>query len=212
MPTSKHYPHQLHDFHADVLIDEADLQLVDFTGYIDDSDFHFDGTIHDYAFWMQSERDGDVALDINLTSKKIRLEDLFSYKGENYVPKEYRHEIFDDLALHFTAGMHYKTSALHSIDLSLDKLDAKMELHPQRFHDFRGNIHYEDQHIAINDFHGEIGTTNFNFDLNYYVGDDQKIKKSDNYLEIRANYIDYDALFDFDLSPPKSHRKSWFKY
>ncbi len=199
----KHYPHKLHDFHADVLIDDKDLKIIDFTGYIDDSDFHFDGLIHDYAFWMKPELNGDVDLDINLTSNKLRLEDVFSYKGENYVPKEYRHEAFDDLALHFASSIHYKDSALHSIDLALDKLDTKMKLHPLRFHDFRGNIHYEDQHIVIKDFHGEIGTTNFNFDLNYYLGEDPQIKKRDNYLELKANYIDFDALFNFDLSPPK---------
>ena len=195
----KHYPHELHDFHVDILIDSADLKIVDFTGYIDDSDFHFDGLIHDYAFWMQPELNGDVDLDINLTSDTLKLEDIFSYKGENYVPEEYRHEIFDDLALHFTSKMHYEDSALNSIDLNLDKLDTKMELHPQRFHDFRGNIHYEDEHIVINDFHGEIGTTTFNFDLNYYLGKERLVKKRDNYLEVRADYIDYDALFDFDM-------------
>jgi len=198
----KHYPHKLHDYHADVLIDSLDLKIVDFTGYIDDSDFHIDGMIHDYAFWMQPELNGDIDLDMNLISKKLRLEDLFSYKGENYVPEEYRHEAFDNLTLHFTSSMHYKDSALQSIDMALDKLNAKMKLHPQRFHDFKGNIHYEDQHIVIKDFHGEIGTTNFNFDLNYYLGENQQIKKRDNYLSVKANYIDYDALFNFDLNPP----------
>ncbi len=199
----KHYPHKLHDFHADVLIDDKDLEIVDFTGFIDDSDFHFDGLIHEYAFWMQPELNGDVDLDINLTSKKLRLEDVFSYKGENYVPEEYRHEIFDDLALHVASSMHYKDSALHSIDLALDKLNTKMELHPLRFHDFRGKIHYEDEHIVIKDFHGEIGRTNFNFDLNYYLGENPQIRKRDNYLALKANYIDFDALFKFNPGPPK---------
>ncbi|WP_299899843.1 AsmA-like C-terminal region-containing protein [uncultured Aquimarina sp.] len=199
----KHYPHKLHDFHADVLIDDKDLKIVDFTGYIDDSDFHLDGLVHEYAFWMQPELNGDVDLDINLTSKKLKLEDIFSYKGENYVPEEYRHEEFEDLALHFASSMHYKDSALHSIDLTLDKLDTKMKLHPLRFDNFRGNIHYEDEHVVIKDFHGEIGTTNFNFDLNYYIGEDQKIKKRDNYLAVKANYIDFDALFKFDVSSSK---------
>lgn len=198
----KHYPHKLHDFHADVLIDDEDLKIVDFTGYIDDSDFHFDGLVHEYAFWMQPELNGDIDLDINLTSNKLKLEDVFSYKGENYVPEEYRHEEFDDLTLHFASSMHYKDSTLHSIDLALDKLDTKMKVHPLPFDNFRGNIHYEDEHIVIKDFHGEIGTTNFNFDLNYYVGEDQQIKKRDNYLELKANYIDFDALFNFELSPP----------
>jgi hypothetical protein len=199
----KHYPHTLHNSHADILIDSLDLKIVDFTVDIDDSDFHLEGVIHDYAFWMQPELNGDVDLDMNLTSNKIRLEDIFSYKGENYVPEEYRHEAFDNLALHFTSSMHYKDSALNSIDLTLDKLNTKMKLHPLRFHDFIGNIKYADQHIQIKDFHGEIGTTNFNFDLNYYLGKNQEIKKRDNYLKVKANYIDYDALFKFDLNQPK---------
>jgi hypothetical protein len=199
----KHYPHTIHDAHADIVIDSTDLKIKDFTGFIDNSDFHVDGLIHDYAFWMQPELNGDVDLDINLTSKQLQLEDLFSYKGENYVPEEYRHEVFGGLALHFTSSMHYKDSALHSIDLDLDKLNTKMKLHPQRFHDFRGNIHYEDQHIVIKDFHGEIGTTNFNFDLNYYLGKNPDIKKRDNYLSVKANYIDYDALFKFNVDTAK---------
>lgn len=199
----KHYPHTLHNTHADILIDSLDLKILDFTVDIDDSDFHLKGMIHDYAFWMQPELNGDVDLDLNLTSNKVRLEDLFSYRGENYVPEEYRHEVFDNLALHFTSSMHYKDSALNSIDLALDKLNAKMKLHPLRFHDFIGNIKYEDEHIEIKDFHGEIGTTNFNFDLNYYLGKNPEIKKRDNYLKVKANYIDYDALFNFDVSSPK---------
>ncbi|GMN04966.1 hypothetical protein MTsPCn5_03540 [Croceitalea sp. MTPC5] len=199
----KHYPHKLHDFHADIIIDDKDLQLVDFTGYIDDSDFHFNGLVHEYAFWMQPQLNGDVAMDINLTSNKLRLEDVFSYKGENYVPEEYRHESFDNLALHFSANMHYKDAALHSIDLALDKLNTKMKLHPLRFDNFRGNIHYEEEHLVIKDFHGEIGTNDFNFDLNYYLGNDEKIKKRDNYLAVKANYIDFDALFKFNLDTPK---------
>lgn len=200
----QHYPHRLHDFHADILLDDRDLRLVDFTGYIDDSDFHLNGMAHDYAFWMQPERNGAVALDVKLTSKKLRLEDVFSYKGENYVPKEYRHEIFDDLALHVNSKMQYKDSSLQAIDIGLDQLDTKMELHPQRFHDFRGTIRYEEEHLMIQDFHGEIGSTRFNLDLNYFLGDDPAIKKRDNYLALQADYIDYDALFDFDLNPPKA--------
>ncbi|GGG32045.1 hypothetical protein GCM10011344_36230 [Dokdonia pacifica] len=194
----KHYPHTLHDFNADMFIDDEDVEIIDFTGYIDDSDFHIDGLVHDYSFWMQPELQGDVYLDINLSSEKLRLEDVFSYKGENYVPEDYRHEEFDNLALHFASSMHYKDSVLHSIDLALDKLDTKMKVHPLPFENFRGNIHYEDDHIVIKDFHGEIGTTNFNFDLNYYLGEDPQIKKRDNYLELNANYIDFDELFNFE--------------
>ncbi|WP_054851077.1 AsmA-like C-terminal region-containing protein [Olleya sp. ITB9] len=198
----KHYPHELHDFHVDFLIGEKDLNIVDFTGYIDDSDFHFNGQVYNYGFWMQDQLNGDVDLDITLTSDLLRLEDVFTYQGENYVPKEYRHEEFEKLVLHLNSSMHYKDSALHSIDLDLDKLDTKMHLHPLRFQNFNGRFHYEDEHLVIEKFNGKIGRTVFGIDLNYYLGDDEAIKKRDNYLALQANYIDFDQLFNFNTSAP----------
>lgn len=191
----KHYPHKLHDFHVDFLVDEEDLKIKDFTGFIDDSDFHFNGLVHNYGFWMQKELNGDVDLDISLTSDLLRLEDIFSYQGENYVPEEYRHEEFEKLTLHVNSSMHYKDSALRAIDLELDKLNTKMHVHPLRFEHFTGDFHYEDDHLVVKDFIGKIGRTSFNIGLNYYLGDNSAIKKRDNYLSFRANYIDYDQLF-----------------
>ncbi len=200
----KHYPHKLHDFHVDVLIDDEDLKIKDFTGFIDDSDFHFNGLAHNYGFWMQKELNGDVDLDITLTSDLLRLEDIFSYQGENYVPEEYRHEEFEKLALHVNSSMHYKASALHSIDLELDKLNTKMHLHPLRFERFTGDFHYEDDHLVVKDFIGKIGRTSFNIGLNYYLGDNEAIKKRDNNLSFKANYIDYDQLFPPDETTEKA--------
>ncbi len=197
----KHYPHELHDFHVDFLIDDRDLKIVDFTGFIDDSDFHFNGLVHDYGFWMQEALNGDVDLDITLTSDLLRLEDIFCYQGENYVPEDYRHEEFENLTLHVNSSMHYKESALHAIDVELDKFDAKMHVHPMRFEDFEGRFHYEDDHLMIQKFHGKMGRTVFDVDMNYYLGDDQTIRKRDNYLGLKANYIDFDQLFNFNLAP-----------
>lgn len=197
----KHYPHKLHDFHADFIIDDKDLKILNFTGYVDDSDFHFNGVAYNYGFWMQDSLNGDVDLDITLTSDLLRLEDIFSYQGENYVPEDYRHEAFEKLTLHVNSSMHYKDSALHSIDLTLDRLDTKMNLHPMRFQDFEGRIHYEDDHLAIENFHGQIGRTVFDLDMNYYLGEDQRIKKRGNYLALNAKYIDYDQLFNFNTKP-----------
>ena len=201
----KHYPHELHDFHSAILIDEHDLKIVDFTGYIDKSDFHFNGLIHNYEFWMQPELNGDVDLDLSLHSDLLKLEDVFSYKGDNYVPKDYRHEEFDNLELHVNSSLHYKKSHLHSIDIDLHKLSAKMHLHPMRFKDFRGRIHLEDDHLMLQKFHGQMGRTIFNVDMNYYLGENPKIKIRDNYLSLKANYIDLDQLSNFTPEPPKKN-------
>ncbi len=204
----KHYPHELHDFHVDILVDDRDLKIVDFTGFIDNSDFHFNGNIHDYGFWMKDTLEGDVQLDIGLTADLLRLEDLFSYQGENYVPEDYRHEEFDNLKLHVNGEMHYKDSELHSIDLDLDQFDAKMHVHPMRLEDFSGRFHYEDEHLVIEQMHGKIGRTIFDLDMNYYLGEDETIKLRDNHLGVNANYIDFDQLFAFDTAPPNTSTKT----
>jgi hypothetical protein len=200
----KNYPHELHDFHVDILIDDRDLNIVDFTGYIDDSDFHFNGNIHDYGFWMKDTLAGDVKLDISLNADLLKLEDIFSYQGKNYVPEDYRHEEFDNLALHLNAAMHYKASKLHSIDLDLDQFEAKMHVHPMRFEDFSGRFHYEDEHLLIENMHGKIGRTVFDLDMNYYLGEDESIKLRDNHLGLKANYIDFDQLFAFNTTAPNA--------
>lgn len=199
----KHYPHELHDFHADVLIDDTDLQVVDFTGHLDDSDFHLGGVIHDYGFWFQPELNGDVDLDLTLESDLLRLEDILVYKGENHVPEDYRHEEFDKLVLHVNTSMHYRDSELSSIDIDLDRLSAKMHVHPMRFEDFRGRIHYEDDHIQIEKLHGQIGATRFDMDMNYYLGKDEAIKKRDNHIGVNASYIHFDQLTNYNPAPSR---------
>lgn len=199
----KHYPHQLHDFRADIIIDSTDMRIVDFTGEIDDSDLLVDGLIHDFGFWFQPELEGDVDLDLTFESKLLRLEDVFTYKGENYVPEDYRHEEFENLIVHANTSMHYRASKLHSIDIDLDKLGAKMHVHPLRFENFYGRIHYEDDHIMVERFRGKLGKTEFDLDANYYLGDDEAIKKRDNHLGLKAYYIDIDELTNFNPPPAK---------
>lgn len=196
----KHYPHTLHDFHADILVKDDDLKIVDFTGQIDESDFHFNGLIHDYSFWMQDELNGDVDLDIMLKSDLLKFENLFAYQGENHVPKDYRHEKIEDLELHVESNLKYKTNALQSIDLQLDKLEGKMHVHPLRIENFNGRFHFEDEHLVVTDFKGKMGRTHFDIDMNYYLGEDEAIKKRDNVFSLQSDFIDFDALSNFNTT------------
>ena len=51
-----------------------------------------------------------------------------------------------------------------SFDLQLDKFDAKMKIHPLRFEKFNGRIHYEKDHIVIEDFSGKLGHSTVTMD------------------------------------------------
>lgn len=196
----KHYPHTFHDFHADIFVEERDLRVVDFKGMIDKSDFLFTGKLEHYEKWFDEHPGGDSKIEFNLTSKMLQLESLFAYKGDNYVPEEYKHEEFDNLKIHGYTYLHYN-DGLKSMDMNIDNFDARMKVHPLRFENFNGRIHYEDEHLMIDDFQGKLGKSVFKTTLHYYLGKDEKIKKRDNHFSITASRLDIDQLIKYNPAP-----------
>lgn len=192
-----HYPHTFHDFHADLFVEDSNFRIIDFSGMIDESDFHFIGQLYDYERWMEEHPKGDTKIDFDLTSKKLQLEDLFSYQGENYVPEDYRHEVLDDLKLHGTVELHFN-DGLKSSDFRLTEVGAKMEVHPMKFEKFNGRVHIEDEHVVVEELAGKIGRSTFDMDMNYYFGDDPAIRKRDNHFGLRAKRLDFDELFNYN--------------
>jgi hypothetical protein len=213
----KHYPHTLHDFHADLFIDSSDFRIIDFTGLIDKSDFHFNGKLGNYNLWFLDVPKGDTKVEFDIASKLFKLEDVFSYKGENYVPEDYRHEEFNHLKLHGKVEMHFNKS-LQSTDFYLDQFTSQMKIHKYKFEQFKGRVHFEDEHLKVEQFSGKLGKSTFKMDLNYYLGKDEAVKKRDNHFGIKANYLDFDELFAFKPSPktatttPSDHDKGFNIY
>jgi len=196
----QNYPHTLHDFHADVFVDSLDFRVVDFTGMIDKSDFHFNGRLKNYDLWFLDQPKGDTRIEFNLTSALLQLEDLFSYGGENFVPEDYRHEEFKNLKVHGFADLHFN-KGLRSADVNLDQIEAQMKIHPLRFEKFKGRIHYEDDHLIVQELSGKLGKSEFSANLNYYTGPDSIIRKRDNHFSLRASRLDLDELFNYNPPP-----------
>ena len=203
----KHYPHTLHNFHADVIIDERDFRIIDFKGDIDKSDFHFTGKLYNYDLWFKDKPLGDTKIEFTLDSKLLQLQDLFAYGGENHVPEDYRHEEFRKLKVHGFTDLHFK-NGLQSADIYLDQLEASMKVHPMRFEKFSGRIHLEDQNLSIEKLAGKIGKSSFLANMNYYYGKDKKAKKQSNKFYLSAPYLDFDELFNYNPPPIKANTKS----
>lgn len=199
-----HYPHTLHDFHADVYVDAQDFRVVDFTGMIDKSDFHFTGRLRNYDLWFLTEPLGDTRVEFDLTSSLLKLEDVFSYGGENYVPEDYRHEEFRNLKVHGFSELHFN-KGLRSADVTFDKVEASMKVHPLRFEKFSGRFQYEDDHLVVKDFKGKLGKSDFVANLNYYLGPDSIIRKRDNHFSLQASRLDFDEIFNYN--PPAANAK-----
>jgi len=193
------YPHVFHDFHADVLVEDSTLQIIDFSGMIDKSDFHFNGKLSEYEKWMQINPKGNTNIEFDLVSNHLELHDLFSYQGENYVPEDYRHESLSGLKFHGGARLYFD-SIIQTVDVSLNKVTGKMKIHPMRLEYLEGSAHYEDDHLMINNLTGKLGKSIFDINLNYYLGKDESIRKRDNHFGLVSSRLDFDELFNYNGS------------
>lgn len=192
----KNYPHHIHDISSDVFIEEEDLRIVDLSGVIDKSDFHFSGKLKHYDYWLKPNQKGDINLEFDLTSHLLQLENLFTYDGENFVPEEYRHEEFKEVKIHGQTVLHYN-GKIQSVDLYLNRLDALMKIHPLKFEHFSGRVHYEDDHIKLEKLSGKIGKSIFSVDLDYYLGKGKSSKRKSNHIGFQARHLDIDELITY---------------
>jgi predicted small secreted protein len=195
------YPHAIHDFHAEVIIDTTDLSIVDFSGFIDQSDFHFSGKVKQYPMWFQETLDGDTHISFDLTSNLLQLKDIFSYDGENYVPEDYREEELRHLKIHGDVELHFNNGKFSSSDLYLKELKGKANIHPMKLENFGGRIHVEKDHLTMTKFRGTIGNSSFVMDLDYYFGELAEAKTKPNKLIFHAKRLDFDQLFNYEAPP-----------
>ncbi len=206
----KHYKHTFHDFHADVLIRENELEVKDFSGQIDETDFHFSGLVDNYPKWFQPIKKGDSSFEFDLTSAVLHPADLLTYQGTNYLPEEYRNEEFKDLKIHGKLDLHYDSS-FKAADFYLTELTTQMKLHPLKLEKFAGRVHYEDEHLLVEDFSGKMGKSDFNVNLTWYTGGDSTLQKRDNIFKLTSSKLDLDALMNYnqESSNQKAHKEAF---
>ncbi len=193
------YPHELHDFNADVIIDSTDFNVIDFRGMLDQSDFHFNGRLNHYDLWFQENPNGKSIIDFDLDSKVIQLQDVFSYNGENYVPEDYRSEEFQNVLFHGHSEMTFENN-LKSVNLSLDPLSAYMKEHGVRLKGFAGEIYADSTELLISDFGGSVGNSSLTVDANIHLKQDS-IKKPHTFKLTSPN-LDFDQLFSYIPAEP----------
>lgn len=200
-----HYPHKLHDFHADIIIDSIDFRVIDFTGMIDKSDFHFNGKLEHYDLWFEEVPVGETSIDFDLTASTLQLHDLFSYSGENYVPEDYRNEEFKDLKIHGISHLQFNKK-LSAVDLTIDKIEAEMEEHGMRFQQFAGNFYMDSTRLEVKNFGGKLGNSEFKTDLVYYLNADSTTAPHS--FTLRSPRLDFDQLFSYVPPAPDTETGS----
>ncbi len=197
-----HYPHVFHDFHADVMITEKDFRVIDFRGYLDQSDFHFNGFLRNYDLWLADEKQGETYVEFDLESKKLKLDNLFAYRGENYVPEDYRHEEIDQLKFHGRTYLFFNQSKFMHANLDLSNFTGKMKIHPLQFENFSTKIHLKPSSVNVKDFAGKMGHSDFKVNLHYNFNDQKPDAR--NQFSLVSNRLDVDELTNYNPPPANS--------
>ncbi|WPR73657.1 AsmA-like C-terminal region-containing protein [Algoriphagus sp. NG3] len=208
----KNYPHSLHDFHADIFIENDSLEVKDFKGEIDESDFLLTGKILNYKKWFQEEKIGESTFFFNLVSDQIKLQDLLSYNGVNYLPEDYSSEVISNLNLNGHVDIHYQGD-FQSADFYLEDLDGKMKIHPLKLEDFSGRVHFEDDFLTMDNFRGKMGSSDFAVQLGYFLGEKDSVaspSEKSNYFHLTSQQMDLDALLGFESIETDTNHKEAF--
>lgn len=193
----KHYQHKLDHFNGVFYINEKDVLIKRLDGKIDTSDFHFEGKIGHYNLWLADKKAGDTDIEFDLKSNALHFDEIFTYKGKNYMPEEYRNEDLKNVKIHGRVALHYQET-LRSTDFYLTELRGKLKMHPLTFNHFKGNIHLENDILAIKNFSGQLGDNEFKLNGKYYL----KNKNAFHEINFQSNRLHFNELMTYH--PPKS--------
>ncbi len=190
----ENYPHAFHDLNLGVEIGATSLEVKNLNGQIDQSDFSFRFAVENYPKWFREEILGTSSISWNMRSDKLRINDLLTYNGVNYLPKSWAEEEFSSLDIRGKATLDFR-EGLNTGELQVENLSGRTQRHPLKLEGFKGKVKWEKEYLSIENFGGKMGVSEFDFDLGLNLKKDLKIK--DDFFHFRAKALDLDALMGF---------------
>ncbi len=213
----KQYPHRIHGFQADVVIEPASMRVVNFSGAIDSTNLKMAGICKNYDLWFADEKNGTSKLFYFIDSDLLKLKDLFTYEGVNYVPEEYRHEEFKDFKLNGYATLKYKDE-LEYADIFIQYIKATMKVHPLRLERFGGRMRLTKGYLKLDNVNAKLGNSQFVANMTYNLSKEKEDGAVKNHFEFSSKYLNFDQLMKYRPPPPtnqsntKSHEEAWSIY
>ena len=187
----KHYAHRLHDFHADVYVTDKDFKVIDFSGLIDQSDFHFSGNLSHYDLWFQDKPEGATQVNFNLKSNRLQLRDIVGYKGQLFLPSDYQLEELDGLSINGNAYLHFHDS-LSRVQLNVLHSKGSMKSHHLDLANLSFQMNFDDDHLDVKNLDLQIGNSDLIGDFVHYFNQQ---KGETNRVHLKSRSLDFDQLF-----------------
>lgn len=199
----KNYPHAIHDWHIDIIIDEQEMKMKLFEGELDETDFHLFGYIKNYnALFNEEKKQELIDASLSFKSNHIKFKDLFTYKNTNFLPKDYQSETIDnfilDASLKIPANNILNNKYFENTTLSLRKFDGVFKVHNYGLREIGGDFTAKAGGLQISNFHGKIGKSDFVIDADIesvakLMASDFKGKKV---IQLKSNIMDLDELME----------------
>jgi hypothetical protein len=203
----KNYPHAIHDTKVDFVIDEQNIEIKQMESVIDKSDFHFLGKLQNYHALFHPERKNEnFELSLLFKANQLNFDDLLTYKQVNYLPKDYQHEVIQnvwiDLQLKMAAHDLYTANFENATVLDLKKLDCKLQFHPLMFREFGGHFEIRNNLLTFQDFRGKIGKSDFSASGTIDQLSTAANLKSKKIIRFQSNNLDINELTDYQVMNP----------
>ncbi|MBC9928853.1 AsmA family protein [Chitinophaga qingshengii] len=196
----KEYPHALHDFGADITINDTSLLVRNFTGHIDSSGFAFKGRLNNYPLWFTKIKKGRTELAFDLKSDRIAVNDLIGPRGRKFIPQGYWYEQASNLWLRAKLNLRYDT-VFKRVDAHIANISGTLKQHPIQLENIKGRIRYgANKYLVVDTLTGKIGSSDFDMNVKLYAGPDRQGKERNNFFSFHSKFLNVDELMNYDFT------------
>lgn len=207
------FPHALHDFAADILVDSQAIWVKEFRGEVDKSDFRLTAEARGLDFLDRTDTLAPMALAFDLQGDYLRFHDLLTYQGVDYLPEGYREESLTDYQI--KANFQADNIALNSpqllpdFQLELEDLHFLLYSHRRKFRDIHATVVAKGGDLRIDDFSGRLGGSDFR--LSGTIKGLNDTTQAPRYaMRLDAQKLDFDELLDYRPSDqPVQHDSAY---
>lgn len=202
------YPHDFHDFSADLTINDSSVLLKNFVGSIDSSDIRFGGRIDNYPLWFNKVKKGKTLVAVDLRSQRLALRDLLGRKSFQYLPKDLRQEVGTGIKLRSRMELRYD-SVFQFANVGIANISGNLQSLNIRLDSINGNVKFgTDNFIKLDTLNGKIGNSDFRISMRLFTGKDTTRRQKENYLRFSSNVLDVDQLTKYVLAAEKEEEET----
>jgi len=168
------------------------------------SSFGFSGSIANYDALSQADSGDVVALDFNISSELLRVEDLFTINNEFLLPQEYSTEYLKDFRIAGrleapVAGLVYDSVPTDFL-IDIEDLGWSFRHYPSKFKDFLIQIERKGDLLVIENFQGSIGENNMTLSASIENFTDSLVENMYGSFELYFDMLDFNQLLNYQQS------------